>query len=65
MTCCTASASAGTTQEWGDRDVRTLTAAVTELRAEVTALHADLVRYGLVVWTAGNVSARVPATTCW
>ena len=23
-------------------------------------LHAELVRYGLVVWTAGNVSARVP-----
>jgi len=31
-----------------------------ELRAEVCALHAELPRYGLVVWTAGNVSARVP-----
>jgi len=31
-----------------------------ELREEVCALHADLPRYGLVVWTAGNVSARVP-----
>ena len=31
-----------------------------ELRAEVAALHAELTRYGLVVWTAGNVSARVP-----
>ena len=30
------------------------------IRAEVCALHAELVRYGLVVWTAGNVSARVP-----
>jgi L-ribulose-5-phosphate 4-epimerase len=30
------------------------------LRAQVSALHAELVRYGLVVWTAGNVSARVP-----
>lgn len=30
------------------------------LRAEVCALHAELTRYGLVVWTAGNVSARVP-----
>lgn len=30
------------------------------LRAQVCALHAELVRYGLVVWTAGNVSARVP-----
>jgi L-ribulose-5-phosphate 4-epimerase len=29
-------------------------------RATVAALHAELVRYGLVVWTAGNVSARVP-----
>ena len=33
---------------------------VDELRAEVAALHGELVRYGLVVWTAGNVSARVP-----
>lgn len=31
-----------------------------EIRAEVCALHAELVRYGLVVWTAGNVSGRVP-----
>jgi L-ribulose-5-phosphate 4-epimerase len=30
------------------------------LRARVAALHAELMRYGLVVWTAGNVSARVP-----
>ena len=29
-------------------------------RREVADLHAELVRYGLVVWTAGNVSARVP-----
>lgn len=34
--------------------------AVDELREQVAVLHADLVRYGLVVWTAGNVSARVP-----
>jgi len=33
---------------------------VDTVRAQVTALHAELVRYGLVVWTAGNVSARVP-----
>ena len=26
----------------------------------VRDLHAELPRYGLVVWTAGNVSARVP-----
>ena len=30
------------------------------LRDEVCALHAELTRYELVVWTAGNVSARVP-----
>jgi L-ribulose-5-phosphate 4-epimerase len=33
---------------------------VAELRRQVCAQHAELVRYGLVVWTAGNVSARVP-----
>jgi L-ribulose-5-phosphate 4-epimerase len=31
-----------------------------ELRATVARLHAELMRYGLVAWTAGNVSARVP-----
>ncbi|MEV0631979.1 L-ribulose-5-phosphate 4-epimerase [Nonomuraea wenchangensis] len=30
------------------------------IRAAVAGLHAELVRYGLVVWTAGNVSGRVP-----
>src|SRR5215210_9125055 len=30
------------------------------IRAEVARLHAELPRYELVVWTAGNVSARVP-----
>ena len=39
---------------------RFVTSQVDELRAQVAALHAELVRYGLVVWTAGNVSARVP-----
>ncbi|WP_296606411.1 L-ribulose-5-phosphate 4-epimerase [Nocardioides sp.] len=34
--------------------------AVTRLRAEVAALHAQLTRYQLVIWTAGNVSGRVP-----
>ena len=38
-------------------DVR---AEVLRLRREVSALHGELTRYGLVVWTAGNVSARVP-----
>jgi L-ribulose-5-phosphate 4-epimerase len=34
--------------------------AIARTREEVAALHAELVRYGLVVWTGGNVSARVP-----
>jgi L-ribulose-5-phosphate 4-epimerase len=33
---------------------------VARLRVQVAALHAELTRYQLVVWTAGNVSARVP-----
>ncbi|GEO96183.1 L-ribulose-5-phosphate 4-epimerase [Kocuria turfanensis] len=35
---------------------------VARTRQEVADLHAELVRYGLVVWTAGNVSGRVPGT---
>ncbi|UWE12220.1 L-ribulose-5-phosphate 4-epimerase [Actinacidiphila bryophytorum] len=35
-------------------------AAVARLREQVSDLHQELVRYNLVVWTAGNVSARVP-----
>jgi L-ribulose-5-phosphate 4-epimerase len=35
-------------------------ATVERLRAEVADLHGELTRYGLVVWTAGNVSARIP-----
>src|SRR3954469_2342595 len=30
------------------------------LRAEVCRLHAELPRHGLVTWTSGNLSARVP-----
>jgi L-ribulose-5-phosphate 4-epimerase len=41
---------------------REVAAAVETTRAEVARLHAELVRYGLVVWTAGNVSGRVPGT---
>ncbi|MFD1713287.1 L-ribulose-5-phosphate 4-epimerase [Amnibacterium flavum] len=33
---------------------------IDSLREEVTRLHAELVRYNLVIWTGGNVSARVP-----
>ena len=35
-------------------------AAIEELREQLVGLHNELVRYQLVVWTAGNVSARVP-----
>ena len=34
--------------------------AVARVRADVSRLHGELVRYGLVVWTGGNVSGRVP-----
>lgn len=33
---------------------------ISSLREDVASLHAELTRYGLVAWTAGNVSARVP-----
>jgi L-ribulose-5-phosphate 4-epimerase len=36
------------------------TSNVAAARESVAELHAELVRWGLVVWTAGNVSARVP-----
>ena len=35
-------------------------AVVADLRREVCDLHAQLTKYQLVIWTAGNVSARVP-----
>jgi L-ribulose-5-phosphate 4-epimerase len=35
-------------------------AAIAEVREDVARLHAELVRYQLVAWTAGNVSGRVP-----
>src|SRR3954463_15633526 len=37
-----------------------ITGAVSEVRRQVADLHAELPRNDLVVWTAGNVSARVP-----
>ncbi|RAG84343.1 L-ribulose-5-phosphate 4-epimerase [Streptacidiphilus pinicola] len=30
------------------------------LKEELCSLHAELIRWGLVAWTSGNVSARVP-----
>jgi L-ribulose-5-phosphate 4-epimerase len=35
-------------------------AAIRQVRNDVAALHAQLVRYELVVWTGGNISGRVP-----
>ena len=35
-------------------------AAIAQVRADVASLHAELTHYGLVVWTGGNVSGRVP-----
>ncbi|GAA3642091.1 L-ribulose-5-phosphate 4-epimerase [Microbacterium awajiense] len=35
-------------------------AAIMQVRVDVARLHGELVRYGLVVWTGGNVSGRVP-----
>jgi L-ribulose-5-phosphate 4-epimerase len=39
-----------------------MTPSIDNVRREVSELHAELVRYGLVAWTAGNVSGRVPGT---
>ena len=33
---------------------------ISDLRRQVCELHTELTRYQLVIWTAGNVSARVP-----
>jgi L-ribulose-5-phosphate 4-epimerase len=39
-----------------------MSADIERVRREVCDLHAALLRWGLVVWTSGNVSARVPGT---
>jgi L-ribulose-5-phosphate 4-epimerase len=38
---------------------KTAAAVVAETRSAVATLHGELIRWGLVVWTAGNVSSRV------
>jgi L-ribulose-5-phosphate 4-epimerase len=38
------------------------TAAVEAMKERVCSLHAELLRWGLVTWTSGNVSGRVPGT---
>ena len=39
---------------------RDVAATIADVRTDVAGLHAELVRYGLIVWTGGNVSGRVP-----
>ncbi|KJC64187.1 ribulose 5-phosphate epimerase [Agreia bicolorata] len=34
--------------------------AIARVREDVARLHGELVRYGLVIWTGGNISGRVP-----
>ena len=34
--------------------------AIARVRGDVARLHGELVRYGLVIWTGGNISGRVP-----
>ena len=41
-------------------DIDAIEEAVAGLRQQVSDLHAELVRYNLIVWTGGNVSGRVP-----
>ncbi len=43
-----------------DYDVAAIEAAVADLRKQVSDLHALLPENGLVMWTGGNVSGRVP-----
>lgn len=35
---------------------------VQAMRNQVSSLHSELTRYGLVVWTGGNISGRIPST---
>jgi L-ribulose-5-phosphate 4-epimerase len=39
-------------------------AAFDAICCQVADLHAELIRWGLVVWTSGNVSARIPGSEC-
>jgi L-ribulose-5-phosphate 4-epimerase len=47
---------------FGGPDPAGLRDAIARTRAQVCALHAELPRNGLVAWTSGNVSGRVPGT---
>ena len=57
------SADGTSTQESGGRPLTPAESeAVARVRDEVARLHAELIRGGLVVWTGGNISGRVPGT---
>mgnify|MGYP000954940792 CR=1 FL=1 len=43
-----------------DVDIDRAAPAIAEVREQVSRLHAELTKNNLVVWTAGNVSGRVP-----
>lgn len=43
--------------------IRSTTLTVDEARDQLVAMHRELVRYRLVAWTAGNVSARARSAT--
>src|SRR4051812_12158704 len=62
--CTTTSAAAATTSctscGAAARARWSMTDAIAALRIEVCALHGELVHNGLVAWTSGNLSARVP-----
>ena len=45
--------------DWADAETAL---AVARIRAKVADLHGELVANGLVAWTSGNISARVPGT---
>jgi L-ribulose-5-phosphate 4-epimerase len=45
--------------EWAEAEI---VLAVARIRAKVADLHGELVASGLVAWTSGNISARVPGS---
>ena len=55
-----ASGIAGTADTPGTADTAGAAESIAAIREELVGLHQELIRWGLVVWTSGNVSARVP-----
>lgn len=46
----------------GMNDIAGADAAILAVRDDVARLHERLTRYGLVIWTGGNISGRVPGS---